>query len=356
MDLKKILRLTVLFFIVTVEVKAQIQQNRNLFFDGQNRDYIIYVPSNYNGTQAVPLMFNFHGGNGTSSDFMNYTNDMRPLSDTAGFITVYPQAAIDPNDGSYSWLHKAPTSHNDVNFIEAIIDSLSNEFMIDNNRVYACGYSEGGIFSYELACRLNNRIAAVASVSGSMLVDSFRDSYYNLGFCSPTHPTAILLVPGTDDFSPHSTYNGFQPYYMSVQEITTYWSNFNSTDLNPNVTQLPNLNTGDGSTVEERVWENGNNCISVKELKVINGDHDWPGSSGNMDIYATNEIWNFLSKFNINGLINCQTSVDEIGLSDGSKKLVKVVDVLGRKIDFSFNKLLFYIYYDGTTEKKYFSK
>ena len=215
MDLKKILRLTVLFFIVTVEVKAQIQQNRNLFFDGQNRDYIIYVPSNYNGTQAVPLIFNFHGGNGTSSDFMNYTNDMRPLSDTAGFITVYPQAAIDPNDGSYSWLHKAPTSHNDVNFIEAIIDSLSNEFMIDNNRVYACGYSEGGIFSYELACRLNNRIAAVASVSGSMLVDSFRDSYYNLGFCSPTHPTAILLVPGTDDFSPHSTYNGFQPYYMS---------------------------------------------------------------------------------------------------------------------------------------------
>ena len=33
-----------------------------------------------------------------------------------------------------------------------------------------------------------------------MLVDSFRDSYYNLGFCSPIHPTAILLIPGTDDY------------------------------------------------------------------------------------------------------------------------------------------------------------
>ena len=58
-----------------------------------------------------------------------------------------------------------------------------------------------------------------------MLVDSFRDSYYNLGFCSPVHTTAILLIPGTADFSPHSTYNGFQPYYMSAEEITTYWSN-----------------------------------------------------------------------------------------------------------------------------------
>ena len=38
-----------------------------------------------------------------------------PLADTAGFIAVYPQAA-DPTDGSNSWLHKAPTTHNDVNF------------------------------------------------------------------------------------------------------------------------------------------------------------------------------------------------------------------------------------------------
>ena len=112
-----------------------------------------------------------------------FTNDMRSLADTAAFIAVYPQAAVDPTDGSNSWLHKAPTTHNDVNFIEAIIDTLRNQYSIDNDRVYACGYSEGGIFSYELGCRLNNRIAAFSSVSGSMLVDAFRVSYYNLGNC-----------------------------------------------------------------------------------------------------------------------------------------------------------------------------
>ena len=283
---------------------GQQQLNRSLFFDGQNRSFIVYVPPTYDGSTQVPIVFNFHGGGGTSSSFI-FTNDMRPIADTANFIAVYPQAAVDPSDGSNSWLHKTPTTHNDVNFIEAIIDTLSNDYNIDNDRVYACGYSEGGIFSYELGCRLNNRIAGFASVSGSMLVDAFRVSYYNLGNCSPIHPTAVLLIPGTSDFSPHSSYSGLQPYYMSVNEITTYWANHNNTNTNPTVTSVPNTNTSDGSTVEKRIWENGDNCVAVQELKVINGGHDWPGSSGNMDIDASEEIWKFLSKYDVNGLINC---------------------------------------------------
>ena len=252
---------------------GQQQLNRTLFFDGQNRSFIVYVPSTYDGSTQVPIVFNFHGGGGTSSDFINYENDMRPIADTA-------------------------------NFIEAIIDTLSSNYNIDNDRIYACGYSEGGLFSYELGCRLNNRIASFASVSGSMLTESYRlDNGF--GSCSPIHPTAVLLIPGTSDGSFHSMYNGFQPYYLSVNEITTYWANHNNTAINPTITNVPNTNTSDGSTVEKRIWENGDNCVAVQELKVINGGHDWPGSSGNMDINASQEIWNFVSKYDINGLINC---------------------------------------------------
>jgi polyhydroxybutyrate depolymerase len=295
-------------------------------------------------------MFSFHGGGGTSNDFINI-NDMRSVADTAGFIAVYPQAAVDPNDGSNAWLHKAPTSHDDVFFIEAIIDTLSNDFFIDNDRVYACGYSEGGIFSYELGCRLNDRIAAFASVSGSMMVDAFRDSYYNLGFCSPVHPTAVMLIPGTNDMNPHSTYTGFQPYYMSADEITTYWSNYNNTDTNPIISQLPNINTSDGSTVEHRVWENGDNCLRVEELKVNGGEHDWPGTFGNMDIDATAEIWDFVSQFNINGLINCSSTFQYNLTNSSERKLVKTIDLLGRESTNVLNNLILYIYDDGSIDK-----
>ena len=347
---KKIL---LLFLFIPLFCLAQQQINKTMIHDGNAREYIIYVPASYDGSSSYPLLFSFHGGGGTSSDFIN-TNDMRPIADTAGFIAIYPQAAIDPDDGSFSWLHKAPTTHNDIFFIEAIIDTLSTQYMIDNNRVYACGYSEGGIFSYELGCRLNNRIAAFSSVSGSMLVDAFRDSYYDLGFCSPIHPTAVLLIPGTNDINPHSTYSGFQPYYMSADEITTYWSNFNNTDINPIISQLPNINTSDGSTVERRVWENGDNCVRVEELKVIGGDHDWPGTSGNMDISASVEVWNFVSQFDINGLIDCNTTSNQEINNFHNKKTLAIIDMLGRNTKVLKNIPLFYIYDDGTVEKKIF--
>ncbi len=345
-------KILLLFLFIPLFCLAQQQINKTMIHDGNAREYIIYVPASYDGSTSYPLLFSFHGGGGTSSDFIN-TNDMRPIADTAEFIAIYPQAAIDPDDGSFSWLHKAPTNHNDIFFIEAIIDTLSTQYMIDNNRVYACGYSEGGIFSYELGCRLNNRIAAFASVSGSMLVDSFRDSYYNLGFCTPIHPTAVMLIPGTIDASPHSNYNGFQPYYMSVNEITTYWSSINNTNLTPVVSQIININISDGSTVERRVWENGDNCVRVEELKVIGGDHDWPGTWGNMDIIASNEIWNFVSKFDINGLIDCNTTSNHEINDFQKRRILSITDMLGRNINEFKNMPLFYFYNDGTTEKKY---
>jgi len=355
--IKMIKNILILFLCFPVLTNAQQQITKTMIYDGVSREYIVYIPASYDASKDFPLLFSFHGGAGFANDFI-IVNDMRPIADTAAFIAIYPQGAIDYDGAdpgttpSTSWIHKAPTTHNDVNFIGAIIDTLANEYLVDENRVYACGYSEGGIFSYELGCRLNNRIAAFASVSASMMVDAFRDSYYNLGFCSPIHPTAVMLIPGTNDFSPHSTYSGFQPYYMSADEITTYWSNYNNTDINPIISQLPNINTTDGSTVERRVWEGGDNCVRVEELKVIGGGHDWPGVFGNMDISASNEIWNFVSKFDINGLIDCNTtSNNEINIIQ-NKKLLNITDMLGRNIKELKNIPLFYFYNDGSVEKK----
>ena len=183
------------------------------------------------------------------------------------------------------------------------------------------------------------------------MVDAFRDSYYNLGFCSPVHPTAVMLIPGTNDMNPHSTYTGFQPYYMSADEITTYWSNYDNTDTNPIISQLPNINTSDGSTVEHRVWENGDNCLRVEELKVNGGEHDWPGTFGNMDIDATAEIWDFASQFNINGLINCSSTFQNNLTNSSERKLVKTIDLLGRESTNVLNNLILYIYDDGSIDK-----
>jgi polyhydroxybutyrate depolymerase len=290
-------------FIGAQTIKAQTLLNQTLVHDGNNREYAIYIPASYDQSQAVPLLFNFHGGGGNIVDYMSSV-DMRPIADTANFILVYPQAVPDPgNGGATSWMHKAPTTFDDVPFVEAMIDVIAAEYMIDDNRVYVCGYSLGGEFTYELACSLNNRIAAAGAVARTMQGETFNN-------CAPQHPTGVLTILGTaDGISDYNgiTFNGIQ-YYMSAAETHEYWATANNCDANPTMSTMANTNTSDGSTVERYSWKDASGCTYVEHLKVVNGGHDWPGVFGNMDIDASQEIWSFVSRYNLSGLVGCATN------------------------------------------------
>ena len=338
-----------IFLLLSIPFLSVSQQlnTETIFYDGHNREYIVYVPQSYSSSTPTPILFAFHGGSGYANDFMNYEADFRPIADTAGFILVYPQALEDPNDGgSTNWLHKEPTDHKDEFFVETLIDTLSSVYNIDNSRVYACGYSLGGMFSYTLACSINDKIAAIGSVAGACFYGAFAG-------CNINHPTAVLTINGTDDgIHPYNDPNG---WYFPVTSIDSFWATSNNTDITPIVTQVPDINPNDGSTVERYSWQNGDGCVIVEELKIINGGHDWPSFSnswGNQDIDANIEVWNFVSKFDMDGLIGCNTTSSDNSIISSSKELVQIINILGvNSIETNYSPL-FYIYDDGTVEKK----
>ena len=335
----------ILFVLIPLTFFSQQLTTETIVYDGNNREYIIYIPQSYSPSTAAPILFALHGGSGYAEDFMNYEADFRSISDTAAFILVYPQALEDPNDGnSTNWLHKEPTDHKDIFFIEELIDNISINYNVDTSRVYACGYSLGGMFSYELACQLNHRITAISSVAGAAFLGAF-------GSCELSHPTAVLSIAGTDDgIHPYNDTNG---WYFSVAEINNFWATYNNTDSTPIVSEIADINSSDGSTVERYSWMNGDECVYVEELKIINGGHDWPSplsSWANQDINANIEIWNFVSKFNMDGLIGCNTT-SVIEDNKNNRKLVKSIDLLGREMDNSNFSIK--IYNDGSVEKSY---
>lgn len=288
-------------FLSTTYAQSYISQT--IQYDGETREYDIYVPAIYDGTTAVPLIFSFHGGGGNIAGNIAI-NDFSPIADTANFIAVYPQALADPSDGSTTlWIHKDPTTIDDVFFVEALIDSISNNYQIDQNRIYACGYSHGGEFTLSLGCRLNNRISAIGVVARTMQT-------YTYNNCTPVHPTGVMTILGTSDWI--SDYNGVSwqgvQYYVSAAQMHNFWAIQNNCDTIATITNVPDINTSDGSTVERHTWSSNSGCAYVEELKVIGGGHDWPGSFGNMDIDATQEIWQFVSRYDLNGLRNCVTT------------------------------------------------
>lgn len=155
---------------------------------GFTRHACIYRPSGASATSKRPLILWFHPGGQGSADLAgseagllakaeNYdlTGDMsRP-----GFVLVsvqgrnlrFPTAA--PRDGQHHDFYyrdlRSPSSNPDIANADALIDAMVEEDIVDTNRIYVAGWSNGAFFSqlYAIARRDtatagDNRIAAAA--------------------------------------------------------------------------------------------------------------------------------------------------------------------------------------------------
>ncbi len=278
--------------------------------NGQSRSFLQYLPQGFDAEEQLPLMMCFHGGAGVAEGQL-YTGDLRDKADEDRFVLVYPQALPDPNDGgSTNWQvvtsgelpFTAPNPHSDIDFISSLIDAMQLLHNVDPSRVYAMGYSNGGGFVYDLACRLNDKVTGVGAVARTM----YAESYAN---CEVNHPTPIVTILGTNDFA--SNYDGITYagtlYYHSSDEGNNLWIAQNGLQPTAEVTAVEDVDPTDGSTVELYEWTDEAGCRELSHYKVIGGDHDWPGSFGNMDIVSHEVIWNRLKAFNMEGRISCAT-------------------------------------------------
>ena len=278
---------------------AQQTINASITHDGIERDYILYVPEIYDGSTAVPLVLNFHGFGSGASQQMFY-GDFRDIADTEGFLLVHPEGTT--LIGNQFWNVGFPglsSTIDDVGFTEALIDELATLYTIDLDRVYATGMSNGGSMSFLLACQLSEKIAAVASVTGSMTQDTFDD-------CNAQLPTPVLQIHGTEDDVVSYNENNLS---LPIPDVISYWVDHNNCETTPTTTTLPDVDVSDGSTIEYSVYEDGVNGITTEHMKVIGGGHTWPGSilnsaGTNQDIDASMEIWLFFSRYDINGLLS----------------------------------------------------
>ena len=302
--MKFYISLTILGSLFYFNSKAQQTITDSISHDGLSREYILYVPANYTGTEAVPLLFNFHGYTSNANDQMWY-GDFRGIADTAGFIIIHPQGTLDGTGTTHFNVGWGGSTVDDVGFTEALIDSISAAYNINQNRVYSTGMSNGGFMSFKLACELSDRIAGIASVTGSILPATLNN-------CNAIHSTPIMQIHGTSDGT--VPYGGGAGWTEPITSLVEHWVDFNNCDTAAVVENVPDINTGDGTTVEKFTYMNGDNCTEVIHYKVANGSHTWPGtvftSAGtNQDINASIEIWKFLSQYDMNGLIgNCSSA------------------------------------------------
>lgn len=304
------LHIAVLIFFTYISTASFSQTTiiDSMPFGGVQRTYRLYIPAKYKSTKAVPLVFNLHGLTSNALQQEAY-GDFRPIADTANFIIAHPNGT--ETGAGQGWNNFGPlgTGVDDVGFISALLDKISSKYNIDKNRVYSTGMSNGGFMSYDLACFLNTRIAAIASVTGSMIASHLKG-------CNAKRPTPVMEIHGTADNTVSYDGKGGILASTNIDTLVYFWAKFNGCSA-PVVSTLPNINTTDGSTVEHKVFNNGKNGSTVELYRVIGGGHTWPGAIVNIgvtnqDFSASKEIWRFFSQFRLNEV----TSVDPLSINN----------------------------------------
>lgn len=247
----------------------------------EQRVYDVYVPESADG--PMPVVLSYHGFT-QSSEAQAELSRLESAAETDGFIAVFPQGS-QPDDGAPPYFNietiDEPALAEDVEFTEAVLDEIEAEHCVDRSRIYAMGWSNGGMFASTLACQLSDRIAAVAPVAGVLMLDDCGERSVPILI---THGTADPLVPFDGDDPDHLRNAAvmlganeieaemFGGADLDVLAYVDMWVAHNGCDLEPATEEVAS---------EVTVFEYGS-CESGADVVfqvVDGGGHAWPGTA-----------------------------------------------------------------------------
>jgi polyhydroxybutyrate depolymerase len=133
--------------------------------DGVEREALVFSPSHPSAKAPVIFAFHGHGGNmhlaASAMAFQNFWPEA---------IVIYPQGF--PSPSLFPQLEKkllpgwqrdpGALDDRDLKFVDAILRTLHEKYRVDDRRIYATGFSNGGFFTYLLWAMRPDVFAAFA--------------------------------------------------------------------------------------------------------------------------------------------------------------------------------------------------
>lgn len=263
---------------------AASMEAHSLRVGGVERSYRLYRPSQVSANAA--LVVALHGGWG-SGETMAEQSGFNALADRHGFIVAYPDGIGRSWNAGSCCAGAQERNVDDVGFIRDVIAQVKSRHPVDPKRVFGTGFSNGAMMVHRIACEAPDLFAAIAPVSGGIMVSS----------CKTRSAMPTLLIQGRKD--PRIPWDGgefegnFRPSIRSI------------------VDNLANRNgcSGEESVVREST---GLRCLQragcrsapVQWCELTEVGHQWPGGKSylprllgaNTRSYNASEgIWLFFS-------------------------------------------------------------
>ena len=253
-----------------------------LEWDGSSRSYSVHVPPSYSAATPLPVVFVFHGFTETAS-LIELISGMTPLAEARGYIVVYAEGLFTSWNAGACCGSSGTLGVDDIGFVGAMLAEIESTYCIDPARIYASGFSNGGMLSHRIACEMSDTFAAIGAVSGTIAVAD----------CAPNRPIPVSSFHGTADLV--VPYNGGFSGGASVPDTIAGWVARNGC-----TTTATTFDQGDASCETHGGCDAG---ADVVLCTLEGGGHQWPGgvSAGpngiiNMDISASSALLDFFDQ------------------------------------------------------------
>lgn len=265
---------------------------------GLVRTYGVNLPGTYYGrdSAAFPVVLALHGTGGSAQQ-MERMYGLNEKANSSGFIVVYPEGVRSSGAlGVRTWNagrccdYAMENNVDDVEFISEVIDRLSTELRINKKKVYLTGMSNGGMMAYRLACELSDKLAAIAPVSSTMMVNQP---------CNPARRVPVLHIHSLLDTKvPYQGGVGLAGYNFSpVDSVLNLWAQING---------CASATSVDNSRFIHTVWSECENA-AVESYLTYDGGHAWPGGQKagswaddpSSFINANDVMWEFFQRFEL---------------------------------------------------------
>jgi polyhydroxybutyrate depolymerase len=241
------------------------------------RTAFVHLPRPHKAGVPCPLVLAFHGHGDTAAGIAALSGFNR-LADKHGFIVVYPEGmARHWNDGRMAVGPDGKALVDDVAFANALIDKVTHKWRVDPRRIYAVGFSNGGLFCQRLGLELSGRLAAVASVSASMSEEKLRRA-------GESPPISVVMFFGRKD--PIEPFEGGEVKFAgksygriaSIRSVVNFWVQHNACSLPGKPLDVSDGGTKKEDTVEGELYSDGKAGTEVLLYLVQGGGHTWPGT------------------------------------------------------------------------------
>lgn len=263
------------------------QSSHSITIGGITRNYIQYLPTGFQMSENLPVVFVLHGIGGTNSSMVGA--GFNQIADTARFIVIYPNGLSNPyNQSSWNNGTLLASTANDIGFFNQVMDSMILGKNADPARIYMTGFSMGSIMSHHMACLLNNRIAAIGAMAGTMATS-------DISSCVPAYKTPVIHLHGDADGT--VPYAGTAlPSLSLVAQTIDFWKGVHGCANTYDSIRLPDNAPADNITVDRFVYNTCDPSGSLELWRLNNADHQFLYEPLN-DITESKEVWRFFLRF-----------------------------------------------------------